>query len=275
MPETLKVLNKEKYSVKLTTKSKALFNFLKDNNFNKKFRLTLIKIEIPFLRNISQLFKSLFFQLYVFIFIKIIIRKRKITKDTLINTYPSANILKPERLFQFSEKFKKKNFLFVPSFIITKNVFSLSRQILNIKNKNYIFKEHYLTFFDLINALCFVLSLHKFRIKYPFFKKKDYSNLIFDEISNFNNLNTTIIGIPNYHFAYRLKEKNIKIRKVISWFENHEVKGWNYGFRKYFNKIISIRLSWKRSPSSSDEFISNKTRTKIKSYTENFCCHIE
>ena len=239
--ETLKVLNKKKYSVKLTTKSKALFNFLKnDNKFNKKFKLTYINKEIPFLRNISQLLKSLFFQLYVFTFVKIIIRKRKINQDTLINTYPTASILKPERLFQFSDKFGKKNFLFVPSFIITKNVFSLSKQILNIKNKNYIFKEHYLKFSDLVYALCFVLRTHTFHKKYPFFKKKDYSNLIFDEILNFKNLNTTIIGVLNYHFAYRLKEKNIKIRKVISWFENHEVKGWNYGFRKYFKKINSI-----------------------------------
>ena len=63
--------------------------------------------------HLIETLKSLFFQLYVFTFVKIIIRKRKINQDTLINTYPTASILKPERLFQFSEKFGKKSSLVV------------------------------------------------------------------------------------------------------------------------------------------------------------------
>ena len=50
-----------------------------------------------------------------------------------------------------------------------------------------------------------------------------------------------LISILNYRFAKNLRSKNIKLKKVIDWFENTTVdKGWNFGFRKFFPKTITL-----------------------------------
>ena len=45
----------------------------------------------------------------------------------------------------------------------------------------------------------------------------------------------------NYRFAKNLRNKNIKIKKVINWFENTSVdKGWIFGFRAFFRETTLI-----------------------------------
>ena len=52
---------------------------------------------------------------------------------------------------------------------------------------------------------------------------------------------TVFLSLHNYCFARKLKQKSIKIRKVVNWFENQSLdKGWNYGFRKFFPKSKTI-----------------------------------
>ena len=44
----------------------------------------------------------------------------------------------------------------------------------------------------------------------------------------------------NYKFVQRLIKKEVKIKKTICWYENHELKGWNMGFRKFFPKTKTL-----------------------------------
>ncbi len=44
----------------------------------------------------------------------------------------------------------------------------------------------------------------------------------------------------NYRFAKNLSKEPIKLKKTVDWFENQTVdKGWNFGFRSYFPKILT------------------------------------
>ncbi|MAJ86099.1 MAG: hypothetical protein CL687_03940 [Candidatus Pelagibacter sp.] len=243
--ETLKSVRKSKCVINLITNSQKASNFFFKNNFHKNKNITLNLLNKRYFNfnNFSHFLKSFIFQFFVFTFVKVFTKHKNINKNILINTYPSNKIEIPERLFQFSKNYQKKyskNYAFIPTFIITKNIISLIKLILSLKNKNYYFKEHYLKFNDLIYAFSIIFRKKKFKINYKKFRKIDYSNLIFDEISDFKNFNTTIIGILNYRFAIRLKNKNLDIKKIISWYENHELKGWNLGFNRYFKHIVSL-----------------------------------
>ena len=59
-------------------------------------------------------------------------------------------------------------------------------------------------------------------------------------IINLKNFNTYVIGMLNYKFVQRLIKKEVKIKKTICWYENHELKGWNMGFRKFFPKTKTL-----------------------------------
>ena len=239
--ETLREIKRKNIYINLSTRSKEFFRLLQEEKIvNEKFLKINMVNGNNNLDNIFSYFKSFIFQVYIFIFINIFIKRRSNKYEILINTYPNNKLEKPERLFQFSNQFTQKNkkkFAFVPSFIRTRNFFLISRIIFNLRNENYIFREHYLKFSDLIFALNLILRLKVFKTKYKKYKSYDLSNLIISEISNLENFDTSIIGILNYLFVKRLKEANLKIKKVYCWFENHELKGWNYGFRRYFPNI--------------------------------------
>ena len=62
-----------------------------------------------------------------------------------------------------------------------------------------------------------------------------FSRIIKDEINSLNGDNIAIEGWINYYFFKRLKNKNIKIQKLIDWWENQSTdKGMNMGIKKYF-----------------------------------------
>ena len=70
-----------------------------------------------------------------------------------------------------------------------------------------------------------------------FYKNFDLSEIVHEEIKNFNDFNSIFIGLLNYKFFKNLKIKKVKINKTINWFENQIIdKGWNLGFRKFFKE---------------------------------------
>tara|TARA_A100001015_G_scaffold238243_1_gene271160 strand:+ start:1778 stop:3409 length:1632 start_codon:yes stop_codon:yes gene_type:complete len=233
--ETLKKKNKNIF-IKIETSSEILANLIKKNRFTK-LKVTLIKKKNDEKKYFIDFFKSFIFQIYLSVFIRLFIKKQKIQKKILINTYPNNKIEKVERLFQFSESKYLRRYFFVPTFLITKNLFFLSKMIFKISKKNYVFKEHYLTFSDLMFAFKFIFRMKKFEKKYKRFKNIDLSEVIFSEINNLKNFNTYVTGVLNYKFVEKLKYKKIKIEKTLCWYENHEVKGWNMAFRKFFTNV--------------------------------------
>ena len=237
--ETFKKINKSEISLQITTSSEFLFNLIKKESFNKR------KVDLVKKRNEKRTFyidylKSFLFQFYLFFFVRLFIKKKRIKEKIFIHTYPNNKLEKVERLFQFKDKKHSNNYVLIPSFLISKNLLFLSKLIIKISKNNYVFKEHHVKLFDLIYAFKFIFRLKKFKKKYKKFKNLDFSSLIYSEINNLKNFNTYIIGLLNYKFVENLKEKEVKIKKSICWYENHELKGWNMGFRKFFPKVKTL-----------------------------------
>ena len=91
-----------------------------------------------------------------------------------------------------------------------------------------------LTIKDLFFAFTYPLRIKKFNTNFRKYKRYDLSKIVFSEISNLRYFAATLHGILNYKFTERLFLKNYNVKKTVCWQENHEQKGWNYGFRKFF-----------------------------------------
>ena len=64
--------------------------------------------------------------------------------------------------------------------------------------------------------------------------------MVEEELRSTNGYNNAVEALLIYRFAKRLREKNIKLRLVIDWFENQVIdKGWNAGFNKYYPNVVS------------------------------------
>ena len=134
-------------------------------------------------------------------------------------------------------KQKKKTF-FVPTLVMMKeDAFEAAYRKLRTTDRNFLIKEDYLTFSDLIFSL-----LHMFRvwfIKPPSQEVLgvDFSPLIREVLLSGRGNNSALEGLLNFRFAKRLKEKSFGLSLVINWWEGQPVdKGWNLGFNTWFPK---------------------------------------
>jgi hypothetical protein len=136
----------------------------------------------------------------------------------------------------------KKNIYFVP----TLTGYFLSRypaafSILRENEQRYLFKEDYLCLSDYVFALMHLIRLRNISIKNAFFVGTDVSELINKELNSIENTSSSHIALLNYCFFKRLKKNNIKIRRIISWFENQVVdKGWNAGVRDNYPDVENV-----------------------------------
>ena len=148
-----------------------------------------------------------------------------ITKDRYYNGL--WNVLNLEQ--------KKKTF-FVPTLVMMKeDAFEAAYRKLRTTDRNFLIKEDYLTFSDLIFSL-----LHMFRVW--FIKPQpqevlgiDFSPLIREELLSGSGSDNALEGLLNYCFAKRLNEQSFNLSLVIDWWEGQPLdKGWNLGFNTFF-----------------------------------------
>lgn len=234
--ETIKRLKSKK--ILIFTNSKIVQSLIKDNFSNKNLKISLNTLKIQ-RKNYRKIVICSIFQIIIFLFVKLFYKKKIPYQKNLvlINTYPTNNLKKVERHFQFSDRFlksNKKKVLFTPTILITKNLIKVFKTINFLSRKNYFFKESIISIKDLFFAISYPIRIRKFRVKYKKFNRFDLSDFIFKEISNFKYFNATMLGLINYKFVENLYLKKFKIKKAICWLENHEQRGWNYAFRKYF-----------------------------------------
>ena len=236
--DTLKKISPK--NLKIYTNSDTKFNLLSKSfkKFSKKVKVKN-KEQFKFLSIYLGYFKSIIFQLIIFIYINCFIKKKIITgKNLTIIDIFVTNDAKQNANFYPPFQNKKKEILFVPTFIQTFNYFKLFKIIHTIsKNNNYLFKEHNLSIADLFYSFFHIFRRKKFlKLKF-FYKNFDLSEIVHEEIKNFNDFNSIFIGLLNYKFFKNLKIKKVKINKTINWFENQIIdKGWNLGFRKFFKE---------------------------------------
>jgi hypothetical protein len=137
-------------------------------------------------------------------------------------------------LFKYINSSDKDYIYFVPSYYGTKNYKRLLKKIRKSDQK-FLLKEDYLRITDYIFALLYFLRIRRMKILNKEFMGFNVSPLIKEEILDDSVSKSALQGLVNYRFSRRLKEREIKIKLVINWFENQTIDhGFNFGFRKNY-----------------------------------------
>lgn len=237
--DTLSSIKNKKINLKILTKSKQLSKVIKIY-FKNSFEVEIQKNNTKYLI-IKNLLKSIIFQLVLFLFIKLFIKKQFYSKKkiSIIDQFITHNEKQNSNFYKdFSDTRELKN-LISPTFIPTLNFFKLFKSIFYLikKNNNFIFKEHYLKLSDIIYSFNHIFRRRKFfkhKIKY---KNFDLSNLLKEETEGYSDFFSINTGILNYIFFKRSAAEKINFVKSINWFENQIIdKGWNLGFRTFYSK---------------------------------------
>ena len=239
-------LQKRKKSFEIIVSSKShfiLLNQLKKKNSNIEIKFKKNFFNFSFFKN---LFKSIIFQILLLLFVNLIVKKKKLkANSTLIDIFQIENEFHNNRYYKAvaTKKFlRDKNVYFIPTFIIGKGIIKTLKTIYQLRHKkNILFKEQFLGFKDLFNSLIYYKNLNLLKKNYSKYDKIDYSEIIFEEIKNDNQVNTILISKLNYFFVKNLSIKKIKIKKIVNWFENQQIdKAWNYAFRKFYPKSLTL-----------------------------------
>jgi hypothetical protein len=230
--ETIKYYSKIKKLKKENT-LKFYNHIIKKNSQKNKFN---------YIKNFFWSIRALLFNTIIFLFINIFVKRKSIKNNIiLIDTFLTSSKIKSESQYKNLKKIiqlkKKKNIFFVPSFVVERNIFNIFKAILSVKKNNYIFKEHYINYLDILFAFGHLIRKRKFLVKFDNFKKWNLDIIIQEEIKSNYDFSSSMTSLLNYRFAKKLDVKKINILKTINWFENQTVdRGWNYGFRKYHKK---------------------------------------
>jgi hypothetical protein len=165
---------------------------------------------------------------------------------TLIDTFVFPGFISKDRyyngLWENLSKDERSLTYFVPTLasIPSCDIISAYKE-LRKSDKNYLIKEDYLKFGDLIFSILHSFRILFLKIKRVSFLGMDISPLIKEEILIFNGFINAVEGLLNFRFAKALKNNRINLRLVINWFENQVGdKGWNAGFSLFYPGIRTI-----------------------------------
>ena len=136
---------------------------------------------------------------------------------------------------------QKKRTFFVPTLVMMKeDQFEAAYKELRTADRNFLIKEDYLRFSDLLFSLFHLIRVWFIRPSPQEVMGVDLSPLVREEILSGRGFDSALAGLLNYRFAKRLKEKSFELSLVIDWFENQvSDKGWNAGFNKFYPDVIS------------------------------------
>lgn len=221
-------------------------NFKKILIKNKVLNLSRIKIKIK--NNFLEVIKSIIFNFIVFILVKFFGKDNKINivhKINLIDTIIDHREVKNDIIYpsigRIFKKNKLKNFFFVPTFVINKNIFNLIKNINKIKNKNYIFKESLISFKDFFYILTKSLFKKELNLKFTNYNSIDYSDIINEELISKREFYNEFQSRLNFIFVKKLYSINIKVKKIILRFENQSIdKAWVLAFRNFYSKSVIV-----------------------------------
>jgi hypothetical protein len=251
------VNDKNNHISSITVESKELAKVLNNSALIKENLIKII-IKISFQEHVKYFcrpFYSFIYSLWhitrLYVCTKIM-KERKpfdISKDiTLIDNFIFDNSISNSDLIdRYYDKFngmidkeEYKRIYFTPTFI---NITSYKDVIKNIRNSkdNILLKEDYLKLNDWLFAFFYPMRSIKFKPRNIYFRGyniKPLLNKIWkDNVFDFGAFDPLL----KYRFAKRLKERDIKIRLVIDWFENQSIdKGFNAGFRKYYPETTIV-----------------------------------
>ena len=199
----------------------------------------LLKLKLRYIKACMHLF-------FFWIFRRIIVllnQKRKIANNLiLLDTFILKNSFNNGdyydryygELYNILSEVGGENVYYLPTYSGIRNYLRLFKNI-NKSKKCFLIKEDYLQLKDYLYAFQFSSRASKLEIYLEKFMDFDVSTLIRSEILESSLSSSSMVGILNSILGKRLREKNVKIKSLINWFENQTIDhGLNYSFRKYF-----------------------------------------
>ena len=233
--DTIQKLKKKEIILK--TKSPNFVSIVKANFGSSNIKAEINSKKESFGSITLKYIKSLIFQVFLYIFISISQKKEEISGKKIVLIDKFFTFKKKQNLNYFPNLGKIKNIRIIPTIIPTFNLIKLIK-ILRSLNKNkekIIFKEQYLKLSDLFFAFSHFFRRKKFLNKIYYYKSINISELVSEEILNYDDFYSINNGLLNYKFFYRLSKNRVNVLKSFNWFENQIIdKGWNLGFRNFF-----------------------------------------
>ncbi len=176
------------------------------------------------------------------------IQRRPLRGDsiTLIGTVVMPGYIDNDRYYAGMEEFLGEKELedcrFVPTFFGFRP-HKIPGALATIRKslKRYLLKEDYLKGADYVVAWQTARRLSRRRMSGIEYEGFDVSTLINEELSSNIGAVSVIEAVINYKFAMRLKERKVRIRLVVDWFENQVTdKAWNRGFNKFYKEVPTV-----------------------------------
>ncbi len=158
-------------------------------------------------------------------------------------TYVIDGFATKSRYFPYLFELSKlnKNIFFVPNIAIFKFLPFIKNLITLRKEKNYIFKEDYISFSDLISILKINKNIKSIFIKKNFLDKSFFPDLIVEELMEQENTFSYLESYMNFIFLKNFKSTGLKIKTSIAWFENQSFeRSWCYALNKYFKNTKNV-----------------------------------
>ncbi len=165
---------------------------------------------------------------------------------TIIDKFILPGFVTKERyynsLFENLDENEKSNIYCLPTFVNfpLKQIYTVFKQLRN-SDRQYIIKEDFLHFSDIIYAILFPLRIKS--IIFPeYINDQTYlKNILLNELYDSTHFNSAITGLINFRFIIRLKERGVQIKLFIDWWENQGIdKSYHYALSRFHPETFVI-----------------------------------
>ncbi|MBH32298.1 MAG: hypothetical protein CMD90_01465 [Gammaproteobacteria bacterium] len=137
---------------------------------------------------------------------------------------------------------EKRYIFFVPS-VLDEKITTLYNSIKFLRSypEKYLLKEDFLKFRDLFFTFGYFFRKNKIKFNQIDVLGCSFHKLVKAELLYLNRFLMSIEGLLSYRFVKNLRQKKIKVRTSVNWFENQPMdKGWNLGFNSFYKESINL-----------------------------------
>lgn len=239
----------------------ALDDFLKQNDYKIK-----VSYKTGFLKSVLIVIKR-----FVSLFIHSLVRFFVIGKRsgqfkpagavTLLDCFVLKSSIKKNRyldryypgLFEFIGKDERQDFCYLPEYALgIRDSIGVFKKIRNL-NDNFLVKDDFLKLRDYLYALFYLFRALRIKTVKSLVDDFNIQPLVKYELY-FKSVNSSSYSaLLNHCFVKRLRERNIKVKKLINWNENQVIdKGLISGFHEFYPEV---KILGYRGYTISDQYI--------------------
>lgn len=164
----------------------------------------------------------------------------------LIDTFATTAYLSDDRWYgalwsSLSERQRAQTY-FVPTVVNTslrhmRCVYAGLRQ----GARNCLVKDDFLSITDIIYACLYRWRTNRISLPSVYVCGYDVAPLVREELVRNRDIPTVIDSLLTYRFIARLKERGMRVRLAIDWFEGQVIdKAWNLGFKRHYPDVKRI-----------------------------------